>query len=107
MTTLAITSPNAKVFKYNLALLLLVGIGLLGYIFNANQLVSRKYSLELLRKQLSVANVALENKNLEMKTQLTSEWLSVFAHNQGMVEAKEAEVLYEENATAALLQTNN
>lgn len=98
---------NTKILKINLGLLFLITIALSGYIFSANQLVSHKYALELLRKQLSATNIALESKNSAVEAQLTPQWLTAFARNRGMVEVKDNEALYEENGTAALSQANN
>ncbi|MEK7506521.1 MAG: hypothetical protein AAB566_00485 [Patescibacteria group bacterium] len=105
MTTITITI-NSKIFKYNLALLILAGLGLLYYVFAANQLVSQKYFLAVLRQQLSRANVILESKNSELESQLTSERLSAFASQRGMVEAKDTEALYADGV-AALSQAGN
>lgn len=80
------------------------------YIFLTNYFVSQKYSLNLMRIDLSRANLNLEIRNAEIENIVSLESLYSFAQKTGMVEAKETESVFassDNNSGVALTEDNN
>lgn len=88
------------IYLMNLILGGLVILCLLAYIFIANFLVSQRYLLETLRRQLSQASTELEQRNSEIENGYNLEQLTVFARTLGMTEAKETDSVFEDNGVA-------
>lgn len=86
--------PNQAVWLWNLGLLGVALAAFLVYIFMSNNIISQKYSQDLLRRQLNKANISLELENSTRENQISIESMYSYAQKAGIIEAKETESVF-------------
>lgn len=105
---------------FSLILLSAFSFLIFSYAFLINQIISKKYSLEVLNKQVDESSVTLELKGSELENIISPSALSTFAKKIGMVEAKDNASVYltdqnlssmdlelKQNSLAAFLKRGN
>ena len=91
---------SAAPFRLNLALIFLMLVTVLGYVFASNLLVSQRYILGVRKQQFNQISSALQTADSELSGEGEVEGLLLFVQASGMVEVKDAGFVVEEGEVA-------
>jgi hypothetical protein len=97
-----IEKSNRPVFYSNICLLVIVVVGLFGYIFLSNRIVASKYSVKQLGNEYGKKNADLELNESQINKDVDLNSLTAFAQKRGMVDAGETSSIFEESGVAVL-----
>ena len=84
----------------NIGLVVLCALSVLIFVFYSNRVVSEKYAVNLLQRQLNKASVDLDLINADIERVYNIESLTAYAKSTGMVEAKEMQSIFENGSVA-------
>jgi hypothetical protein len=88
------------IYKLNLFLIAVVFVGLIGYIFLSNQIVSNKYASKVLKQKVDQFGVSVELNGISSSDGISLVSLNEFAENKGMVIATDTASYFESSGVA-------
>ena len=88
-------TEKPSVYKLNLALLIILIISAVAFVFMANLRVAREYSLNLHRNKLNVLNAQNVSQD-QSSANPDLEALLLFAQKSGMIEAKDVDSILQD-----------
>lgn len=88
---------SSPLFRLNLILAVLALAAFSGYVFLSNFLVSQRYALGMRKQQFSQTSTALSSETANGSDVSDMKALLLFAQTSGLVEAKDAGIILEEN----------